>query len=300
MRVLVPSMVALALFAAAPSRADESRPVFVTVVRSALGKAKPGVPLLDWGITAWTGHFVNKESMVKVQRFRQTLGEFDLEAEVARTFGCTGAAGDCAARVALTDRAEFETALRGRADKAGMVVELLPEMLPEQMLMRASVHPVTLEDPVAGSAKKSRLVPGVGYTALVTMRAPSDLAALRQTDPIALNKFWTQGEPSHLVAETRRGLTKLDELLAMLARDGRTDGKLPAAWKSLPKVKAFKDTGRIACSGPASCAATYVLEDNGDSFVLVSSGAVAGWFDAVAAAKETNLPFMAMMGIPGN
>jgi hypothetical protein len=43
-----------------------------------------------------------------------------------------------------------------------------------------------------------------------------------------------------------------------------------------------------------------VLEDNGDSFVLVSGGSTAGWFDAVAAAKETNLPFMALMGIPGN
>ena len=52
--------------------------------------------------------------------------------------------------------------------------------------------------------------------------------------------------------------------------------------------------------GPAWCAATYVLEDNGDSFVLVSGGSTAGWFDAVAAAKETNLPFMALMGIPGN
>ena len=75
---------------------------------------------------------------------------------------------------------------------------------------------------------------------------------------------------------------------------------MPEAWKSLSKVKELKNPGRIACSGPAWCAATYVLEDNGDSFVLVSGGSTAGWFDAVAAAKETNLPFMAMMGIPGN
>jgi hypothetical protein len=300
MRTLVSSMAALALLAGSPARAEEPPPVFVTVVQAALGKAKGPLPLLDWGILAWTGHFVNQDSMVKVQRFGETLGGFDVEAEAARAFGCVGAGADCTARIASTDPAEFEAALRARPDRAGFVVELLTEMLPEQMLMRASMHGVTLEDPAPGSKKKKRLVPGVGYIAVITVRAPRELAALRKTDPVALNRFWTQGEPSHLVSETQRGLAKLDELLALLAKDGRADGKMPEAWKTLPKVKEFKNTGRIACSGPAWCASTYVLEDNGDSFVLVSSGSTAGWFDAVAAAKETNLPFMAMMGIPGN
>lgn len=300
MRIFVSSIAALTLLASAPARAEESPPVIVTVVQAALGKAKGPVPLLDWGILAWTGHFVNKESMVKVQRFGETLHGVDIVAEAAQTFGCVGAGADCAARTAFTVPADFEAALRARPDHAGFVVELLTEMLPEQRLMRASLHGVTLEDPAAGSNKKKRLVPGAAYIAVFTVRAPAGLAALRKTDPIALNQFWTQGEPSHLASETRRGLAKLDELLVLLAKDGRADGKLPEAWKSLPKVKEFKNTGRIACSGPAWCASTYVLEDEGDSFVLVSSGSTAGWFDAVAAAKETNLPFMAMMGIPGN
>ena len=301
MRIVVSTIAALMLIAATPVGAAEARPVFVTVVRSSLGKAKgPPVPLLDWGIAAWAGHFVNKDSMVKVARFGETLGGFDVEAEAARTFGCVGASDNCSAQVAMTDPVEFEAALRARPDRAGVIVELRTEMLPEQMLMRASVHAVTLEEPAAGSKKKAKLVPGTGYIAVYTVRAPAEVAALRKTDPVALNKFWTQGEPTHLLDETKRGLAQLDQLLAMLARDGRADGKMPEAWKSLPKVKEFKESGRVACSGPAWCAATYVLEDKGDHFVLVSSGSTAGWFDAVAAAQETNLPFMAMMGIPGN
>lgn len=222
MRIFVSSIAALAVLAAVPARAEDPPPVFVTEVRAALGKAKGPFPLLEWGIGAWAGHFVNKDSMVKVARFGETLGEFDMEAEAARTFGCVGAGGDCSARIAMTDPAAFEAALRARPDRAGVIVELLTEMLPEQVLMRAAAHRVALEDPAPGSKKKTRLVPGAGYIAVFTVRAPAELAALRKTDPGALNRFWTQGDPAHLRGETQRGLAKLDELLAMLARAGST------------------------------------------------------------------------------
>ena len=73
--------------------------------------------------------------------------------------------------------------------------------------------------------------------------------------------------------------------------------KLPEAWKQLPKIKTFYDSGRIKCGG-TPCSNTYVLKDNGDSFVLVSGGSTAAWLDAAAAAHYSNLFLFALLGLP--
>lgn len=255
--------------------------------------------LLVVGIGAWANHFVNKQSAVKVARFHDALGDMDLPAEASRVFGCAGTTEECK-QVAFTDPASFESALAARADKAGVVVEITPELVADQLLIRAVSHAVLLSDKKTGKKSEPKLEQRAGYIAVFNTRPPADIAALRKSRPAELQQYWQAGEPRRLVSDVRRGLGEINALFTMLAKDGRADGKMPDAWKGLPKVKEFKKTGRIACSGPAWCASTYVLKDNGDSFVLVSGGSTAGFFDAAAAAKETNLPFFALMGIPGN
>jgi hypothetical protein len=286
------------LVLAGNARANEALPVLV-IVHTDIGVESKGTSLLMLGISAWANHFVNKQSAVKVARFQNTLGDMDLPAEASHVFGCVGAAEGCG-QTAFTDAAQFEAALAARADKKGVVVEITPELVADQMLMRAVSHAVVLSDKKTGKDKKPKIEQRAGSIAVFNTRPPAELTALKKTNPAELEQYWSTGEPRRLVSDARRGLVELNALLAMLAKDGRADGKLPEAWKQLPKVKEFKKTGRIACSGPAWCASTYVLEDKGDSFVLVSSGSTAGWFDAAAAAKETNLPFFATMGIPGN
>lgn len=253
--------------------------------------------LLTLGIGAWANHSVNKQSAVKVARFNKTIGGMDFQAEAARALGCVGASEPCTG-TALTDVNQFELALLARPGRDGVVVELTTELIAEQMLMRAISHHVVLSDKKPSDEKKPRVDEGIGYVAVATTRAPKELVAQKKSNPAALEQYWSSGEPSRIVSDARRGLTELTALFALLAKDGQTDGKLPEAWKQLPKVKELKSTGRIACSGPAWCASTYVLKDNGDSFTLVSSGATAGWLDANAAANESNLPAYAMLGLP--
>ena len=285
------------LVLAANVGANEAPPVLV-IVHSDIGVETTGSGLVMLGISAWANHSVNKQSAVKVARFQGALADMDLQSEASRVFGCTFAGEGCD-QAAFTDAAEFEAALAARADKTGVVVEITPELVADQMMMRAISHAVLLSDKKTGKDKKPRLEQSAGYIAVFNTRPPAEVAALKKTNPAELEQYWLKGEPRRIVSDARRGLVELNSLFVMLAKDGRADGKMPEAWKELPKVKEFKKTGRIACSGPAWCASTYVLKDNGDSFVLVSSGATAGWFDAAAAAKETNLPFFAMMGIPG-
>jgi hypothetical protein len=276
----------------------ETPPVLV-IVHSDVGVENKGDSLLMLGISAWANHFVNKQSAVKVARFRDALGDMDLSAEASRVFRCIGASADCG-QEAFTDHAQFELALAARPDKAGEVVEITPELVADQMLIRAVRHPVLLSDKKTGKGEKAKLVGRAGYIVVFNTRPPAEVAALKKTNPAGLEQYWLTGEPRRIVADARRGLVEINSLFALLATDGHAGGKMPEAWKELPKVKEFKKTGRIACSGPAWCASTYVLKDNGDSFILVSSGSTAGFFDAAAAAKETNLPFYATMGIPGN
>jgi hypothetical protein len=212
--------------------------------------------------------------------------------------GCVGAGESCTDRAALTDAAQFEAALAARPQKDGIVVELTTELIAEQMLMRAVSHAVVLADKKGSKDKKPALDERAGYVAVATMRAPKEIADLKKSNPAALERYWVEGEPRRIVADARQGLNELKALFALLATDGRADGKMPEAWKRLPRIKDFYDSGRVACSGMAFCASTFVLKDSGDSFTLVSSGTTAGWLDSAAAAHYSNLPAYAMLGLP--
>ena len=254
--------------------------------------------LLVLGIGAWANHSVNRQSAIKVARFKTTIGAMDFQAEASRALGCVGSTEPCTDRVALIDAAQFELALMTRPGRDGVVVELTPELIAEQMLIRAVAHHVVLPEKVPADGKKPALTQGTGYVTVATTRAPKELVAQKKSNLAALEQYWSSGEPSRVVSDVRRALSELPALFAILAKDGQADGKLPETWKQLPKVKTFKESGRVACSGPAWCASTYVLKDNGDSFILVSSGSTAGWLDAAAAANESNLPAYAMLGLP--
>lgn len=221
----------------------------------------------------------------------------DLQDEVSHVFGCVGQPEGCEQK-AFTDASQFEAALATRADKAGLVVEVTPELVADQLMMRSVSHAVVLSDKKTGKDKKPRLELGASYIALFTTRPPAELAALRKTDPAKLDQYWTNGEPRRVVSDARRGLVELNSLLAWLAKEGGKPGKLPEAWERLPRSKEFKASGRIACGGIGTCPGHYVLKDNGDSFVVVCCGNAAGWFDANAAAHTNSLTFMAMFGLP--
>jgi hypothetical protein len=293
---------ALALLAVASSACAVEPPPVLLIVHGDIG-AKTGntanAGLLVLGIGAWANHSVNKQSAVKVERFNKALDGMDFVAEASRALGCVGVIEPCADRAAFTDAAQFELALANRPGRDGVVVEVTPELIAEQFMIRAVSHAVVLSDKKTSDKKKPSIKQGVGYVAVATMRAPKEIAELKKSSPAELEQYWVAGEPRRIVSDARRALTELNALFAMLAKDGQADGKMPEAWKQLPKVKTFQDSGRIACSGPAWCASTFVLKDNGDSFILVSSGTTAGWLDAAAAAKETNLPFFSMFGVPG-
>jgi len=290
----------LLLAVAGNACAADPAPVLL-IIHGDIGAKSPNngsAGLLVAGIGAWANHSLNKQSAVKVAHFKSAVGSMDFQAEASRALGCVGATEPCADRAALTDIAQFELALMTRPARDGVVVELTPELIAEQMLIRAVMHNVTLSDNKPSDEKKPRVDEGTGYVAVATTRAPKDLVAKKKASPAALEQYWSGGEPSRIVSDARRGLAEIPALLAMLAKDGQADGKLPETWKQLPKVKDFYDSGRIKCSGPAFCASTYVLKDNGDSFILVSSGATAGWLDAASAAHYANLPAYSMVGLP--
>lgn len=291
---------AILLLAVAGSASAIEPPPVLLIVHGNIGmKTHPNTSgLLMLGISAWANSSVNKQSAVKVARFNTALNGMDLLTEASQILGCVQAGESCTDRAAFTDAAQFESALAARPEKDGVVVELTTELIAEQMLMRAVSHAVVLADKKDGKSKKPALEERAGYVAVATMRAPKDIVGLKKTDPKALEQYWVEGEPRRIVTDARHGLNELKALFEMLARDGSADGKMPEAWKQLPKVKEFYDSGRVACSGMAWCASTFVLKDNGDSFTLVSSGATAGWIDSAAAAHYSNLPAYAMLGLP--
>lgn len=292
---------AVVLFAVVGNACAVEPPPVLLIVDSNIGmetSTSGSAGLLMYGLSVWANHSMNKQSAVKVSRFNAALGGMDLQSDASLALGCVGAGEPCADRAALTDAAQFETALAARPEKDGIVVELTTELIAEQMLMRAVSHPVVLADKKGSKDKKPGLEERAGYVAVATMRAPKEITELKKSDPAALEQYWVEGEPRRIVTDARRGLQELKALFALLAANGSADGKMPEAWKQLPKVKDFYDSGRVACSGPAFCAVTFVFKDHGDSFTLVSSGTTAGWLDAAAAANYSNLPIYATMGLP--
>ena len=131
--------------------------------------------LLLLGIGAWANNSVNKQSAVKVARFNTTLGGLDFVAEASRALGCAGVGEPCADRAALTDVAQFELALAARPGRDGFIVELTPELVADQMLMRAVSHAVVLSEKKTGKDKKHRLEQGADYIA-VCLHAPAGRA----------------------------------------------------------------------------------------------------------------------------
>jgi hypothetical protein len=255
----------LLLVVAGNACAADPAPVLL-IIHGDIGAKNPSngsAGLLVAGIGAWANHSLNKQSAIKVARFKTAFGATDFQAEATRALGCVGATEACE-RVAMTDINQFELALMTRPGRDGIVVELTTELIAEQMLMRAVMHNVVLSDKKPSDEKRPRVDQGTGYIAVATTRAPKELVTQKKSNPAALEQYWSSGDPSRIVSDARRGLTELTALFAMLAKDGQADGKLPDAWKQLPKVKELKSTGRIACSGPAWCASTYVLKDNGD------------------------------------
>lgn len=293
---------AAALLAVVGNACAIEAPPVLLIVNNNIGVETPAGTsgLLTLGIAAWANSSVNKQSAVKVARFNTALGGMDFVTEARRAFGCVGANEPCADRAALTDVAEFEAALAARPGRDGVVVNLTPELVADQLMMRAATHSVVLSTKKTGKEKKYRLEPGAGHTAVFYTRLPGDLWKLKKTNPAELEQHWINGEPRRIVSDARRGFTELNALLAMLAKEGGTEGKMPPAWKDLPRAKEFKESGRIACAGIGTCPGLHVLKDNGDSFVLVCCGNVAGWFDAAAVAKQSGLGFLSMFGIPEN
>jgi hypothetical protein len=272
-------------------------PVLLVVHKDVGASTDSNAGLLVMGIGNWANHFVNKKSAVKVARFHSTLGGMDLLTEASQVFGCVGSQKDCG-QTAFTDASQFEAALTARADKAGVVVELTPELVADQMLMRSESHAVVLSSKKTGKDKKPRIEQGDTYIALFTTRPPDELAALKETDPAKLAQYWTEGEPSRLVSQARHGLVELNSLLEALGQAGGKSGKMPAVWEALPKARELKEAGRLGCGMIGNCPGLFVLKDNGDSVVLVCCGNAAGWFDAAAARKQSGVSFMAVFGLP--
>ena len=298
MKILLRALALLAV--ACNAGASEPSPVLL-IVHTDVGVTTNSNTsgLLFAGIASWANHSVNKKSAVKVARFQSALVGMDFMNEASQVFGCVGADQACNEK-AFTDGSLFEAALVARADKAGVVVEVTPELVADQMLMRAVSHAVVLSDKKTGKDKKPQFEQGASYIALFTTRPPDELAALKESDPTKLEQYWTNGEPRRLVSDARRGLVELNSLLALLIKDGGTPGKMSEAWQALPKAKELKASGRLGCGAIGNCPGLYVLKDNGDSLVLVCCGNAAGWFDSAAARKQAGLSFMALFGLPQN
>jgi hypothetical protein len=273
-------------------------PAVLLLIKGNIGvrdQTGPGDGLVMNAISAWATSSVNKHSTVRVERFQKAMGEQPLDVAAGSSFGCFAATTPCAGAEVFTDAEKFGEALKARSPSEGFVVEITPELAPEQLMFRAVARRMRL----ANDVPRTPIRTGNGYVAVYTTRAPPALAAQIKSNPAALEAYWAEGEPRRLVSAAQRGLVEIDALLAHLVRDGDESGAMPQAWKALPKVKEV-GRDRVACSGPSWCAVTRVLEDRGDSFVLVSGGNTAGWFDAAAAAKDANLPAFAQLGIRWN
>lgn len=290
MRNFFRALVLLAI--AGNASAIEPSPVLLVVLSDmgAKNQSDGSAGLLVHGIGAWATHSVNKQSARKVQTFMRVLGTPDFPAWSQAAFGCFAFSQPCAARPAFGDVNRFAEAVRGVPSQDGYVVELLPELVAEQFLIRAKAYRVEMPDhgsPIPVKVDRA-------YHALYTVRAPRSLIALKKSKLAALEAYWSEGEPRRIVNVTNRGLAELNALFAILIRQ---EGGGPG--EATMNLNQFPDKKRLSCKGAALCGMTYLWKDNGDSFVLVYNGNYAGWFDAESAAYEGNLPAMAQWGPPG-
>jgi hypothetical protein len=232
---------------------------------------------------------VNKQSALKAARYNAALAPLMLADVASPALGCVGAV-DCEGTTAFTDPELFQKALDQDTGHRGIVIEVTPEMVPSQILLRAIAREFELVD---GKAVQRRVL-----TAAYTVRSPLATDSNFGKQPDGVDKYWSEGEPTRLAVETRRGFRELSSMLNRLSTTLGSEGRWPREWSGLPKVKSLADSGRTKCSGIAWCAVTYILEDGGDHLLLVEkNGASMGWFDAKAAATETNLPAMLLIGL---
>lgn len=245
-------------------------------------------------IGAWISSSLNKASAQRAERFRTMLADPDFVPHARRIFGCFALAGPCEAPMAFVDPEEFAAAVRTSETQTGFVIEFMPEQTPEQMLLRATARHVKRANDVGGTPIKV----GIGYSAVYTTRAPAELIAGAKSAPKALEAWWAEGEPRRVSAEAHRGVVELNELFTLLLREGREYGPMPEAWLALPTLEPpTADNARFACK-KRLCSSLHIVEDLGDSVVLVGiNGRMAGWLNAAAAAREVNLFAMASSGI---
>ena len=284
---------ALVLLAVASDALAIEPPPVLLIVLGDVGtktQVKGSAGLLVVGIGAWANHSQNKKSARKVESFMRVLGTQDFLVRSQAAFGCFASAQPCAARPAFADVSLFSEAVRAAPVHEGYVVELLPELVAEQLLIRAHAYRARLPDD--GSLA---LIDVSGrFHALYTTRAPASLAAPRKSNPAALEAYWTEGDPRRIVNATNRGLAEINALFAILM-----SGEGGGPGEATMNLNQFPDKKRLACKGEVFCAMSYLFKDNGDSFVLVHSGNYAGWLDTEAAAHDGNLASLAQFGTPG-
>jgi len=236
-------------------------------------------------IGAWATASVNKNSARKVEKFNATLAPAKLPAQAEGAFRCFATTRACTEGPVFTDDVAFSQAVRASPAKEGFVVQLLPELIPEQLLIRAYAHRAYVADDAAHALVHEE----AGYFALYTTRMPE---VPKKAKPAELEQYWSQGEPRRIEEASRRGLAEINALFAMQLRDEGLSDPTP----TLVSAKDFPDKKRLACKSGPVCAMTYVFKDNGDSFVLVFGTNYAGWFDAAAAAHQAGLPGMVTYG----
>jgi hypothetical protein len=287
-----PGLAVALLLVATLCEADDRAPVLV-VVKENIGAGStvrtPGAEnpiasgLVFNLIGAWANSSVNKDSAIRVARFHEVIAQPGIAAELVAAMGCHAAPADCVDGAAMVDATEFTAALDRRTGRDGVILEITPELDPDQFLLRVVAYQVAMG--------KKELERRAQRTALFTMRVPPELAARVKKSPDEVLAYWSAGDPRRLLVETRRGAAMIHDLFGKL-------GAAPDA--ELAKLKEFKASGRIACSGPAWCSQARVLEDRGDGFVLVVQDSVIGYLDAHAAAKQANLLLYASLGLAGN
>jgi hypothetical protein len=228
------------------------------------------------------------------QNFRTTLDDPDFMAEARRIFGCFAIVGACDAPPALTDKFTFDSAVQKSAGQQGFIVAFVPEMTAEQVLLRATAWRVTRANDVSGTPIRT----GRGFMAVYSTRVPRNLLDGAENRQAVTGAYWSDGEPRRIVADARNGLAEVNALFAILLRDGTDNGSLPEAWKALPPLpKPVSENPRFRCT-KKYCSMIRILEDRGDSVIFVgNNGNQAGWFDAAAAAHQSDLFFIATQDI---
>ena len=290
MKAFICALVMLA--AAGNACAIEPPPVLVIVLDDVGGKAQVNAShgLATLGIGVWANHSVNKKSARKVESFMRVLGTPEFVTRSQDAFACFATSQPCASRPAFADANLFAEAVRAEPSLEGYVVELLPELVAEQLLIRATAYRIRLPDAVSMTGTDV----GGKFHALYTTRVPASLAAAKKSKVATLEAYWSDGDPRRIVSATTRGLSEINALFAMLMRG---EGGGPGG--ATVNLNDFPDKKRLACKGALLCGMTYLHKDNGDSFVLVLGVDHAGWLDANAAAHESNLPSMETFGAPG-